>query len=140
MVKIVASCAIGVAAVLLAYWARVVYSGPVIAGAAGLVAYQEMQGASAVNDIYNDCVLHRNPDASVWEQGVPCTARALYWLFKSGAAAGSGYAIMDSIRSGMGNAIVESIRSGMGNAKKQDGSRKRGIVGGRPSNQAAISS
>lgn len=116
MVNPVTNCAVGVIALTLACCAHVAYSWSLVAGAASLVAYQEAHGASVVNGIYSDCVSHRNADASVWEQGLPCTARALYWLSKSGVAASSGYA------------IVDSIRSGMGNAEEHDELKKRSIV------------
>lgn len=98
MVKIVTSCAVGIAAVLLACCAHIAFSWSVVAP---LVVYQEVQGASVVSGIYNDCVLRRKPDASVWEHGVPCTARTLYWLLKSGVAVSSGYAIVNSILDGV---------------------------------------
>ncbi|KAG9602493.1 hypothetical protein KCU77_g2765, partial [Aureobasidium melanogenum] len=118
MVKLITSWAIGCAAILLACCAHVTYSWAILSGAVSLVAYQEKQGAEVVNGIYRDCVLRHDYDNKLLEKQLPCAARALYWMFKSGLAASSAYAIVDAIRSGFGNA----------QEKSKDELRKRSIA------------
>ena len=102
MVRILANCAIAITAVLLACYANFTFSWTITAGATGLYAFQRTGGAAEVRAIYADCVLHRNPDGTIWEQGIPCTARTIYWLLGSGVAAFGAAAIVDAIRNRLG--------------------------------------